>query len=579
MTSRRMATTVEQIKDRLSITDVVGNYLKLNKAGRNYKAKCPFHNEKTPSFFVSPERGNFYCFGCHKGGDIFNFIEEIEGCDFPAALRILAEQAGVKIEEHQPSDSSGKEEIFSVLEEAAVFFQRELLKSSRVKEYLTQRGLNEDSIRRFRLGYVSNEWQSAYNYLTSKGYQSSIIERAGLIIRREAAGYYDRFRGRIIFPISNGSGKIVGFSGRILPEFQKENESGAKYINSPDTEVFNKSRLLYGYDKAKMAMRTANACILVEGQMDLILSHQAGMANTVALSGTALTGEHLSLIKRLANKIIMAFDSDSAGFRASERSVHLALQDGLEVNITSLPVGKDPAELIAEKPSLWHDTLQGAAHVIDFYLNAFKDDKGDVRELGGKVKEKILPFVASLASEIDKAHFIGKIAQNLRIGEEPLWRELKKITAADYKEGTGAEENSPLGHIHPAADGVNMALRRLRGILLWQKESKEKILSSNQLVVIDNFLKPFLSNQSAAFDKTALIYEAEKMYGGADNLYNKCGNLMESLKKSVLKEEFRETIEKLKKAEEKSDQKEVTKLLKECQLIAGKLNDLKDKEL
>ncbi|KKP98393.1 MAG: primase protein [Candidatus Nomurabacteria bacterium GW2011_GWA1_36_15] len=269
---------VQQIKERLSIEEIVSSYIKLEKAGANFKARCPFHNEKTPSFFVSPDRASYYCFGCGAKGDIFSFIEEFEGLDFKGALKILAERAGIPLVQYSKEKEGEKEKLYRAMEEATKFFEKNLAENKKILEYLKSRGLEEKTIGDFKIGFSLLDWRTLFEYLKSKGFSDKEIELAGLVKKTEK-GFYDRFRGRIMFPISDSSGRIIAFSGRI---FEDDGKS-AKYLNSPDTPIFSKSAVLYGLDKAKESIRKNNFSILVEGQMDLILSHQAGFRNTVAI--------------------------------------------------------------------------------------------------------------------------------------------------------------------------------------------------------------------------------------------------------------------------------------------------------
>ncbi len=567
-----MQTPVEQIKERLSITDVVGEYVKLERAGKALRARCPFHTERTASFYVSPERGTYHCFGCHRGGDIFSFLQEIEGYDFRAALEALAERAGVTLTSVNREERSVKHELLKLLEEATLFYQRLLLTTSEPKEYLKCRGITEDSVRRFRIGYAPREWHTLYDYLKGKGFAPARIEESGLIIRRNesavslGAGYYDRFRGRIMFPVTNTEGSVIGFSGRILPGIENNTEKEAKYINTPQTALYDKSKALFGYSQAKNSIRRENVVVLVEGQMDVVLSHQAQVRNAVAISGTALTASHLTVLGRLTDKIIMAFDADTAGIAAAERNIYTALESGFDVSVAALPEGKDPADLVRELPSQWHDALQRALHVIDFYLTVLSRTVPDVRERGKAVQRQVMPLLARLGSEIDRAHFIGKIASSLSISEEPLWRELSKM-------GTLVSSNAQAHSLLPE-QGVKTAhmtaLDRLRGILLWQEEK-------GNLLPTDTFTKELLTVLSEAPTeerKQELVFEAEQMYGHVENLASEVETLTYSLKEYALKEAFKEAMNALKDAETESNESAVHEALKECQRITQQLNDL-----
>src|SRR3989338_5989612 len=371
--SSGISSPVQQIKDRLSIEEVVSSYVKLEKAGANFKAKCPFHNEKTPSFFVSPDRGSYYCFGCAAKGDIFTFIEEFEGLDFKGALKVLAEKAGISLSGYSKEKEGEKEKLYRVMEESTKFFEKNLTENKEVLDYLRKRGLEDKTIKDFRVGFIKDDWRLLYAYLKSKNFTDIEIEKAGLAKKTEK-GMYDRFRGRIIFPISDSSGRVIAFSGRIFID----DEKSAKYLNSPDTPIFSKSMVLYGLDKGKASIRKNNFSILVEGQMDLVLSHQAGYKNTVATSGTALSDStiskenvvsNLGLLRRLSLNIVIAFDADRAGFNASSRAGKIALSLGMDVKVVSMPEGVDPADLI----SRGHSQIGEAKNGVDAWRTAIRD--------------------------------------------------------------------------------------------------------------------------------------------------------------------------------------------------------------
>ena len=399
-----MSSTVEQIKSRLSIADVVQSYIKLQKAGANFKANCPFHNEKTPSFFVSPSRQSWHCFGCSRGGDMFSFIMEIEGVDFLESLKILADRAGVEVEKIDKKQQSERLRLLQLIGESVKFYEFELRKNADVVAYLKKRGMKGETAKSFNLGFAPAGWRNLHDYLKDKDYSDFEMEKAGMIVKSDKAqtGYYDRFRSRIMFPIFNASGQAVGFSGRIFGE--EGTDSGGKYINSPQTVLYDKSRILYGFDKAKNEIRKKDACVIMEGQMDAVMSHQAGVVNAAAVSGTALTIDHLRLIKRLTDKIIMAFDKDEAGARASSKGIDMALAEGFEVKIAVSPSGKDPADAVLDNPESWLKAVSEAKNVIEFYLELF-DDRKDI-------ERKILPYIAVLPSEMEKAGWVKKFPKS-----------------------------------------------------------------------------------------------------------------------------------------------------------------------
>ena len=342
-------TPIDEIKNRLDIVEVVQGYIKLKKAGKDYKALCPFHKEKNPSFFVSPSKQIWHCFGsCGEGGDIFKFVMKIEGVEFADALRTLARKAGVVLRKQDPQVQSQRNILYQICEEASEFFQGELQKNNQVLEYLKNRGLKLQTIKDFKIGYASNSWDALYNHLTELGFEKDDVEKAGLLVKKEGTNkYYDRFRSRIMFPIADLNGQIVGFSGRI---YGKEDEKTAKYVNIPETLIYNKSRIIYGLDKAKLEIRKKDQAILVEGQMDLIMTHQTGTKNAVAVSGTALTPDHLQILKRYTENLVFCFDADTGGESATKRAIATAQQFDFNIKVALLPRDKkDPAEITLPK--------------------------------------------------------------------------------------------------------------------------------------------------------------------------------------------------------------------------------------
>jgi len=437
-----MNSPVDEIKNKLDIVDVIGGYIKLKKAGRDYKAPCPFHNEKTPSFFVSPSKQIWHCFGCNLGGDMFNFVMQIEGVEFVDALRILARKAGVTIRRQDPKLKSQRSKLYDICEEATNFFEKNLSKNKQVLDYLKDRRISSSTIKAFRIGYALDSWEALYKHLTEVGYDPQNIENTGLIIKKQK--YYDRFRKRIMFPINDISGQVVGFTGRIFSAYGgpaagrrpihqgkpgvADGQVIAKYINSPESIIFNKSRILYGLDKARIEIRKADECILVEGQVDVTMSHQVGIKNTVATSGTALTQDHLKIIKRYTDNILLAFDTDIAGETATKRSIGLAQQAEFNVKIIVLSKEKDPADIIKKNPKVWKKAIEKSRPVMEFYFdNAFS--KYDVKKVEDKRKiaQELLAPIKRIANKIEKAHWLQVLAQKLNVEEKLLNEALTKI--------------------------------------------------------------------------------------------------------------------------------------------------------
>lgn len=566
-----MSTPVEQIKERLSIEDVVGSYVKLERAGKNLKAKCPFHNEKTASFYVSPERGGYYCFGCGAKGDIFSFVEQFEGLDFMGALKLLAERAGVDISRGKGAGGgygadyaktkSEKERLYAVMEETAVFFENNLsshaVAADSAREYIRKRGLTDATVKEFRIGFVPDEWRLLYNHIRGKGFSDGEIEKAGLAKRSEkgevAGSLYDRFRGRVMFPIFDSSGRVIAFSGRILNEKPDEIKNAgmknipikspvtsAKYLNSPDTPLYNKSTVLYGIDKAKQAIREKGYTILVEGQMDLVLSHQAGIRNTVAVSGTALAdtftkgdvkgGEvvnNLGIVRRLSPNLILAFDSDAAGRSAALRSAGIALSLGMDVKIADLPEGKDPADLVLADPESWKDVLRKAKPVIEFALDQVLAEatkkKLDNRKMPALLREKVYPFIAMLANRTDQGHYV-KMVRERALGnaenEAIIWEDVNKL----QKAGTPLQTVGSNGTISANAEPSHLDLiaKELFGLLAYL--GRERILdvegyyASVRKIAGD----PRYDNLIDSFEpsKDELAFKSEIFFGSAAGLRN-----------------------------------------------------------
>lgn len=410
------------IKERLSITDVVGSYVKLEKAGNTFKACCPFHTEKTPSFFVVPDKNIYHCFGCGKGGDIFTFVQEIEGVEFRDAMRLLAERAGISLTAQAGKEKGKYDRLYQVLELATRFYEVQLRKDPEVVEYLLSRGLTKDTIKTFRIGYVSDAWRSLSDRLQATGVTEDELVVTGLCIKKEQRSF-DRFRNRIMFPLMDGQGRVIGFSGRIFDPRSNGNDV-AKYMNSPETVLYHKGSMLYAYDKAKKAMRDANQCLLVEGQFDVVLAHQAGTAYTVALSGTGLTKDHCALIKRFTDTLILALDGDDAGLRASRRSVLLALREGLNVSILPLPAHDDPASIIARDESVWHELVKSNVQPV-FDLECSLLAKTPESEQRTFVYEHIFPLVLAQQSSIVQDKSLGTVAYVLGVSVDALRKEFE----------------------------------------------------------------------------------------------------------------------------------------------------------
>jgi DNA primase len=431
---------VDEIKNRIDIIDVVGSYIKLQKAGANYRACCPFHNEKKPSFFVNPSRQIWHCFGaCGVGGDIFKFVMMIEGVEFGDALRILAKKAGVELKKQDSYSkelNSERERLYEVTELACCFFEKQLESNSgkEAKDYLLKRGVSEESIKSWRVGYAPDiYWDSLCRFLEGQGYKKEEIEKAGLCLKSQKTGsYYDRFRGRIIFPICDLSSQVVGFGGRIFKNNKRADGSEeAKYINSPATLLYDKSRILYGLYRAGLGIRKNNFCILVEGYMDAIMATQAGSDNVVATSGTALTSYQLKILKRYSDNLCTSFDMDLAGDSATKRGIDLAQAEGFNIKIVVMPKGdKDPADVVLENPSQWQELVKKAQSIHDFYFSTTLS-RFNKNNLEGKkeISKIFLPVIKRISNKIEQGVWIKDLSEAIGVKEEHIMAELDRVVS------------------------------------------------------------------------------------------------------------------------------------------------------
>jgi len=566
---------VEKIKERLGIVEVVSSYVKLEKAGSNLKACCPFHKEKTPSFLVSPLRDSFYCFGCGAKGDIFTFVQEFEHLDFMGALKVLAERAGVELVKENPDIKNEKDRLFLILETATLFFKNKFTEEA--KEYLKKRGLNSETIEKWRLGYSLQEWRSLYDFLKSKGFQESDMEKVGLV-RKSDKGYYDWFRDRIMFPLFDNSGRVIGFSGRIFHDDKKS----AKYINSPETALYSKSENLYGLNFAKQAIRERGYTILVEGQMDAILVHQAGFLNTVASGGTALTDRHLDILKRMSNNLLIAYDGDKAGFGASERAWQKALSIGMDVKIAKLPLGLDPADLVLKDINLWKNSLKHAENIVNFYLSLILDKNLDKRTLGREVEKKLLPIISIIPSSIDQSNYIGEISIATGLKEESLWEELSKLKSNNKDNpNQNSYRNNNVKEYSKKDDSARRSSieKKLIGIILWQKDLKEKTFEIEET---EKKLKSILNAENldeyfklSDDEKTKLISEAEINYEEKlEILSREVSELLVNLEIEYLKDALLKSAQNIKDAERMKDKEKVKAYLEEYQFLSKKMHKL-----
>lgn len=422
-----LSSPLEEIKNKINLVDLVSEYVPLKKAGSNYKALCPFHSEKTPSFFVSPDKQIWHCFGCGKGGDHFGFLMEIEGLSFGEALRVLAGKAGVTLKREDPKIKTQRNRLLDLLQLASQFFHKALLDSKEGKiarYYLIKRGIKEEVWEDFKLGYAPDSWEITSQFFKKRGFSEEEIFLAGLSVQKEkGTGYYDRFRGRLMFPLADYHGRVVGFGGRALKE-----DIEAKYINTPQTQVYNKSQILFGLYKAKNSIREKKEAVVVEGYMDVLSIYQIGIKNVVATGGTALTSDQINLLKRYAPCLVFAFDNDEAGEEAALRGLKLAFSLGLNVKILKIPLGKDPDECIRKNKELFLKALKNPPLALEYYFSkTWQETDFSKVEDKKRAVNFLIPLISFLNDPIERSHYLKILAEKLDIEEKYLIELLEKI--------------------------------------------------------------------------------------------------------------------------------------------------------
>jgi DNA primase len=542
--------TVQQIKDRLSIVDVVSGYVKLQRAGTIMKARCPFHTEKSPSFVVSPDRGTYHCFGCGVGGDIFTFTQEIEGLDFKGALKLLGERAGVQVV-FERGESGGtrdaKERLFQIMETATIFYQSRM--DNEARAYLHGRGLSDDTLHSFRLGLAGNGWSDASEHLKAKGFTETELIDAGVSKKGERGGTLDKFRNRIMFPIADSAGRVVAFSGRSFgPHASPE---APKYLNSPETPLFHKSRILYGFDKAKQAIRRHDCAVLVEGQVDLVASHQAGWSNAVAVSGTAFTPEHALLIKRMTDNLVIALDADEAGMKAAGRAARAALAHGLNVKVARLPEGLDPADLILkEGKDAWSAAIRDATDIVTFLLDVLQERLPQPDRFRRAVETAVLPFLADVQSPIAREHYNREVAHRLGVSSEAVAEAVALLPQAPD------ETPTIVPRVQTPAPSTDR-LRHAFAVLVWQESLETPHLDPKNLAteLAEAAGEAALARlrETPPVELEALRFRAESLYTASERLAGDMTTLAAAILKDRLSRELAEATEALRGAEAAGD--------------------------
>ena len=590
-------TDVERVKESLSIVDLIQEYVPLKQSGRNFKANCPFHSEKTPSFYVSAERQTWYCFGCSRGGDIISFYMEIEKVDFPEALRDLAQKAGVPLSQgyETSKDEKIKERIYGMNMLMREYFHYVLLNhdvAKKAREYLENRGVNNRIIETFSLGYSPNAWNAQTDFLKKKGYSEEEIEKAGLGIPGKR-GVYDRFRGRLMFPIRDHRGQTIAFAGRVLDPEAKE----AKYINSPETPVYTKGNTLYGIDITRESIKKEKEAIVVEGEFDLLSAFQAGTTNVVAIKGTALTPMQIRLLKRFTDTIVFALDSDVAGDHAARRGIQIADEEEISMKAVILPSGKDPDECIRENPVQWKKAVEKAVPIYDFILSSTLA-KHDPKTVEGKkhISDDLIPVIESIKNAIIQGHYIRQLAELLNVSEETIVTAVKKsekqplvkpiVTEPSEVQGKTVKRSERLEYVLVAL-AFQLEDKQLVDLIMSGIDSTDittpslfslfellkKHYSDTQSLPLMEHIKQVPDELVSAYNRM-ILYPIEEAFPEEDR-ESKVKRVIEEINVSALRRKISECSTKIRTlGEGKAD--ELEELNKQLQVLTSKLKSIQN---
>ncbi|MDD3285537.1 MAG: DNA primase [Patescibacteria group bacterium] len=594
----------EEIKSKLDIVEVIREYIQVKAAGVNFQALCPFHREKSPSFVISPDKQIWHCFGCGKGGDVLSFVQEMEGLSFPDTLRLLAPKAGVVLRQESNPEYSKRGRLLDCLESAAKQYVHYLETDAigqKMKAYLLKRGLSEKTIKEWQVGYGPEQWTALLDYLRSQKFTDQEIFAAGLAGRSERGSAYDRFRDRIVFPIRDVSGALIAFTARVNPD-KADTVPGGKYINSPQTEVYDKSRVLFALDKAKKAIKERGFAIVVEGQMDAIACHQHGFTNTVASSGTALTVEQLKLLKRFSNNLILSFDMDSAGQLAADRGIKEAMALDMNIKIIVLPSQyKDPDECLRANPEDFKQALINSRPMMEYYFEKVKSGK-DLRKLSDKkeVAGAMLAMIAKFSNKIDRDYWLQRLAENLGISEQALRESLpalksgKPDLAASLAPapaapvlGLNREERLSeilLALLLKSPDFITYSASHLEPDDLSGETLisfyKNLIIYYNKFAVLDYdsfrlYLQEQADGSAEVIDRLALLGEKDYYQHDANQLKTEITQVLLELKRFSLKRKIKSLQDQISAAEAGGESEGMAMLMAEIKNLTEQLNSLR----
>jgi DNA primase len=573
--------TIEAIKQKIDVKDFVGGYVTLKPAGRNLKGLCPFHKEKSPSFMVTPERQIWHCFGCGKGGDIFAFLMQYENIEFIEALKILAERAGVELKRVGTSDQKKYETVYEINRIAKDYFRSSLQEpaGSVALKYLRERGLTDATIEEFELGVALPGNDALMRHLVKLGYHPDTIKEAGLISKNERGLYYDFFRNRIMFPLHNHFGKVVGFTGRVMPG--NDNPDIGKYVNSHDSPIFNKSKLLYGFWKTKNAVRDVSQAVLVEGQMDFLMTYQDGVKNVVATSGTALTADHVQLVRRLAENLVLSFDNDNAGRAAAERTIDLAQANDLNTKVIVFDAAagnaKDPADVAKEKPGYFAELIKKAVPAMEYYFSYYGIDRvGDIA-LKKKAIRSALTKIKGIASPVEREHWMQLLSSRTRIPEAALTAEMVSLKV-EATVGATVDPKVVAAYVEQPQTRLERIIRRILSIALADKAVLQRALDARKEFPAQyQQILEYCAHRENGTEIGDTAIDAE-LIGLVNLIYLESGiepgngevdALFAQLKKVSLADRRRELQSKIEQAEVAQDGETLTKLLEEYKALSA----------
>ncbi|MFC1618154.1 DNA primase [Patescibacteria group bacterium] len=581
----------DQIKERVDVAELIGEYVPLKKAGTNFKGLCPFHNEKSPSFMVSPDKQIWHCFGCGKGGDAFSFLMEKEGMDFPEALRTLAKRTGIQLKPRNPKIWTRKNKLFEISNLASRYFSKAFLESREAeiaRQHIAKRKFTPEILKEFQVGYSPDSWDIVSKFLRSKEYIDEDIFAAGLTVKKDNGGYYDRFRGRLMFPIKNLHGDVVAFGARTL-----KNED-AKYINTQETEIYQKSWVMYGLYDARGEIRKKDLAIIVEGYTDVMASHQVGITNVVASSGTALTEGHLRLLKRYTKKLTLAFDMDLAGDMATKRGISLALAEGFDVSVVRLPAGKDPADLAIEDAKAWQQAIKTRQPIMEYFFDSAFTGK-DVNNVEDKktITRELLPVIKKIENEVERHHYLQSLAGKLSVPEETLREALEK-TRLKRVQPTPKSENKAgqkeqdllakrfLGLALKMPDEMEYVLDHFDKEFLPSEELRklyiklETFYNTNRSYTAKQFAQSLSTESNLQTDLVPqLLLYIEKDFATVDpeTMSQELKTCVSLLRRDFLKSQLRKISEQLASAEKESQSSQVAELSTKFTRLSGELRD------